>query len=526
MTGRLKHRGPDDDGFYQDAKAALGMRRLSIIDLETGGQPIANERNDIWVIYNGELYNFRQLRRDLEKRGHLFKTQTDTEVIIHAYEEYGDRCVEHFNGMFAIALWDTKANRLWLARDRVGIKPLYYWTDGATLVFGSELKALVSHPDVPREIDPVAVDLFLSLEYIPAPRTIYAGVRKLLPGHTLSFDPEGLRVTRYWEIPHKPIIADAESCAEQLKELLFDAVKIRLMSDVPLGAFSSGGIDSTAIIAYMDQAGAGAVKTFSIGFQDDTYNELPDAEHVAQHFGTEHHFRVLNPDILDLVEELGAYIDEPFADTSVFPTYLVSKLARESVTVVLSGDGGDELFGGYDTYVAEQLYRYYAWLPASIQRGALPAMANLVPPRPAKKGMVNKIKRMIEGGALDPALQHTRWMIFMNQADKQQLYQGDLLQALGWGSTKRLMAGYFEEAAAFDPLGQQQYVDIKTYLADDILTKVDRMSMAASLEARVPFLDHRLVEFAINLPPDLKVDGSRTKVILRRAVRDLVPERV
>jgi len=526
MTEALRHRGPDDEGYYQDALAALGMRRLSIIDLHTGQQPIANEAKNIWVVYNGEIYNFRQLRTELEQLGHQFKTNSDTEVIVHAYEEYGEACVQRFNGMFALALWDVPNHRLFLARDRVGIKPLYYWTDGKKLVFGSELKALVQHPDVPRRVDPAALDLFLSLEYIPAPRTIYSGVYKLLPGHTLVFEPEDLKLSQYWDVPYNPITDREEVCAEALAELIQDAVRIRLVSDVPLGAFLSGGIDSSTVVAYMSQFSSEPVRTFSIGFEDDTYNELPYAEAVARHYKTEHHYQVLNPDIANLAESLLHHQDEPFADTSVFPTYLVSKLARDSVKVVLSGDGGDELFAGYDTYLAEQLYRYYGWLPGSLRQRALPAFANWIPPQPAKKGLINKFKRMVEGGALDPNLQHARWMIFLSHNEKRKLYQPDLRATLDDSLSTALFSGYFDKGARFDRLAQQQYVDLKTYLADDILTKVDRMSMAVSLEARVPLLDYRIIEFALNLPPSMKLDRSRTKVILRRAMQKLVPELV
>lgn len=526
MTDSLRHRGPDDEGYYQDTQAALGMRRLSIIDLLTGQQPIANETEKVWVVYNGEIYNFRQLRAELEQRGHVFKTNTDTEIIVHAYEEYGEACVRHFNGMFALAVWDAPNRRLFLARDRVGIKPLYYWVNGNKIVFGSELKALVQHPDVPRRVDPAALDLFLSLEYIPAPRTIYAGISKLLPGHTLVFEPGKLKLSQYWDVPYNPITADEEACTEALAELIQDAVRIRLVSDVPLGAFLSGGIDSSTVVAYMSQFSSEPVQTFSIGFEDDTYNELPYAEAVARRFETDHHFQVLNPNIADLAESLVRHQDEPFADTSIFPTYLVSKLARDSVKVVLSGDGGDELFAGYDTYLAERLYRYYGWLPSLLRQQMLPSLANRIPPQPAKKGIVNKFKRMVEGGALDPALQHARWMIFLDNEEKRLLYQPELRATLDGKFTEALLAGYFDQSARFDRLAQQQYVDIKTYLADDILTKVDRMSMAVSLEARVPLLDYRIVEFAMNLPSHMKLNGARTKVILRRVAQSLVPEMV
>lgn len=524
MNDSIRHRGPDDEGYYQDEQASFAMRRLSIIDLHTGQQPISNETGDVWVIYNGEIYNFKDVRAELERRGHTFKTQTDTEIIVHAYEEYGDDCVKHFNGMFAISLWDAHKRRLFLARDRVGIKPLYYWANQTKLVFASELKALILHPDVPRQTNLAALDLFLTLEYVPAPYTIYEGIFKLLPGHTLTVENGDVKIRQYWDVPYQPVSQNEAECAESLSGLINEAVRIRLISDVPLGAFLSGGIDSSTIVGYMSQNMSEPVQTFSIGFEDDTYDEVPYANAVAKHFGTNHHVEVLKPDIASLVEQLVAHLDEPFADTSIFPTYLVSKLASQKVKVVLSGDGGDELFAGYDTYIAEKLNRYYRRLPGALRQRVLPKFGGWLLPQSAKKGFINKVKRMIEGGALDPSLQHTRWMIFLNSAEKNALYRSDLRATLNDDLTAGYFGGYFEKASRFDKLAQQQYVDIKTYLADDILTKVDRMSMAVSIEARVPLLDYHIVEFAMNLPPHMKLNGSRTKSILRNAVKRLVPD--
>ena len=524
MNDSIRHRGPDDEGYYQDAQASLAMRRLSIIDLHTGQQPISNETGDMWVVYNGEIYNFKDVRAELERRGHTFKTQTDTEIIVHAYEEYGDDCVKHFNGMFAISLWDAHKRRLFLARDRVGLKPLYYWADQTKLVFASELKALILYPDVPRQTNLAALDLFLTLEYVPAPHTIYEGIFKLLPGHTLTVENGNVKICQYWDVPYQPVSQSEAECAEALAGLINEAVRIRLISDVPLGAFLSGGIDSSAIVGYMSQNMSEPVQTFSIGFEDDTYDEVPYANAVAKHFGTNHHVEVLKPDIASLVEQLVPHHDEPFADTSIFPTYLVSKLASQKVKVVLSGDGGDELFAGYDTYIAEKLDRYYRRLPGALRQRVLPKFAEWLPPQPAKKGLINKFKRMVEGGTLDPSLQHTRWMMFLNSAEKDSLYRSDLRVTLNDNLSADYFDSYFEKAERFDSLAQQQYVDIKTYLADDILTKVDRMSMAASIEARVPLLDYHIVEFAMNLPPHMKLNGSRTKSILRNAVKRLVPD--
>lgn len=526
MNDSIRHRGPDDEGYYQDAQASLAMRRLSIIDLHTGQQPISNETGDVWVVYNGEIYNFKEVRTELERRSHTFKTKTDTEIIVHAYEEYGDDCVKRFNGMFAISLWDARQRRLFLARDRVGIKPLYYWAGQDKLVFASELKALILHPDVPRQTNLAALDLFLTLEYIPAPHTIFEGIFKLLPGHTLTLENGDVKIHQYWDVPYQPVSQSEAECAETLSGLINEAVRMRLISDVPLGAFLSGGIDSSTIVGYMSRNMSEPVQTFSIGFEDDTYDELPYANAVAKHFGTNHHVEVLKPDIVSLVEHLVPHHDEPFADTSIFPTYLVSKLASQKVKVVLSGDGGDELFAGYDTYIAAKLDRYYGRLPGALRQHVLPKFAEWLPPQPAKKGLINKVKRMVEGGALDPSLQHTRWMMFLNSAEKDVLYRSDLRATLNDDLAADYFSGYFGKANRFDILAQQQYVDIKTYLADDILTKVDRMSMAVSIEARVPLLDYHIVEFAMNLPPHMKLNGSRTKSILRNAVKRLVPDLV
>jgi asparagine synthase (glutamine-hydrolysing) len=502
------------------------MRRLEIIDLQTGQQPLTNEDGTLWLVFNGEIYNYRQLRSQLRQRGHLFTSNSDSEVILHAYEEYGDDCLEHFNGMFAFAVWDVPRQRLLLARDRLGIKPLYYWAGREGLVFGSELKSIMAHPDVPQDIDPVALDQYLTLEYIPTPRTIFKGVRKLPPGYRLLFQDGQLRLEQYWDVPFREVPGDEATSAEMLAELIRDAVQMQLVSDVPLGAFLSGGIDSSTIVAWMSEVSATPVRTFSIGFDDATYNELPYARLVAGHFGTNHTEEVLQPDIVDLAQRLVGHLDEPFADFSIFPTYLVSKLASQSVKVVLSGDGGDELFGGYDTYVAQQFDRLYGRLPAPLRQKAFPALMNWVPPQSTKKGLVNKAKRFVEGGALPASLQHTRWMMFMSEDDKAALYQAEWRDALNGCTAASLLNTYFGQVSQVDPLAQQQYVDLKTYLVDDILTKVDRMSMAVSLEARVPLLDHRIVEFALNLPPHLKLNRGQTKIILRRAMNGRVPEQV
>jgi asparagine synthase (glutamine-hydrolysing) len=428
--------------------------------------------------------------------------------------------------MFAFAVWDSRRRRLLLARDRLGIKPLYYWSCGGQIVFGSELKALLVHPGVPRGIDPVALDLLLTLEYIPAPWTILRGVNKLPAGHRLVFSDGAQHVERYWDISAGETAEGESTCVEMLTELIRDAVRSRLVSDVPLGAFLSGGVDSSTVVTFMSEASSEPIKTFSIGFDDGTYNELPYARQMAHKIGAQHHERILEPDIASLAERLLCHLDEPLGDFSIFPTYLVAQLASGFVKVVLSGDGGDELFGGYDTYVAQYFDRFYRWLPPLLRRRVLPAMMSRVPPRPAKKGLINRSKRFVEGGALPRQLQHTRWMIFMSQQSKMALYAPGLWDSLDGAEPASLIESHFRRAGLAEPLAQQQYVDIKTYLVDDILTKVDRMSMAVSVEARVPLLDHRIVEFAVNLPSHMKLRRGQTKVILRKVMADRLPEAV
>lgn len=526
MCLTLYHRGPDDEGYYIDQNAGLGVRRLSIIDLVTGQQPISNEDRSIWVIFNGEIYNYRTIRSQLEAKGHVFATQSDTEVIVHAYEQYDQGCVDLFNGMFSFAVWDANRRRLLIARDRLGIKPLYYWTSNGQIIFGSELKSLLANPSIPREIDPIALDYFLTLEYIPNPRTIIKDIYKLPPGHYLIFQDGSLSVEPYWDIEPRNLPLNEMDCEEAITDLIKDSVQMRLVSDVPLGAFLSGGIDSSTVVAFMTLTSNSPVRTFSIGFEEESYNELPYARQVATAFETEHLEQIISPNISNLAEQLAGHLDEPLGDFSIFSTYLVSEMARNLVKVVLSGDGGDEVFGGYDTYVAQSMHGYYSLLPTSIRKKVLPSLADLIPPQRAKKGLVNKAKRFVEGSAYPGSLQHTRWMLFLNEGDKHQLYQSEWHAQLTDAKPTTLLEGYFHKANQWDPLAQQQYVDIKTYLVDNILTKVDRMSMAVSLETRVPLLDHRIVEFSLSLPQHMKLQRNKTKIILRRAMKELLPQNV
>ncbi|MBN1464592.1 asparagine synthase (glutamine-hydrolyzing) [candidate division KSB1 bacterium] len=523
MCNVIKHRGPDDEGQFVCDNVGIGMRRLSIIDLSTGHQPIFNEDRSMAIVFNGEIYNHVDIRRELTAKGHVFVTKTDTEAILHAYEEWGINCLERLNGMFAFAIWDGRRKGLFLARDRIGIKPLYYYCDAQQLVFASELKSIVQLDSIPKEIEPKALDAFLTFEYIPSPYTIFTNIHKLPPGHWLSYRDGRLLVRQYWDVQYNCSTASEAALNERLDELLADAVKIRLMSDVPLGAFLSGGLDSSTIVAMMSRNNTGPVKSFSIGFDETTYNELPYARAVAERFRTEHFEEIIKPDAADLTEKIVWMLDEPFGDFSVFPTYLVSQMARKNVTVVLSGDGGDELLAGYDTYIAQRLAKKYARLPGFLRKLSIDPIIDALPPTEKKKGLINRAKRFIEGARLPGNLQHVRWMIFMQKAEKDLLYSPEFSRSLHGYNSFGFIEEYFARVTSREPLDQQEYVDIKSYLVDDILVKVDRMSMANSLEARVPFLDFRFVEFAATIPSHLRLKGKRTKHILKTCMQNELP---
>ena len=529
MCDVIYHRGPDDDGIYTRANVGIGMRRLSIIDLVTGKQPISNENGDMWIVFNGEIYNHQEIRNELQNRGHRFRTKTDTESIIHAYEEYGDKCVARLNGMFAFAIWDDRKKQLFLARDRIGIKPLYYFFDRQRFVFGSEIKSILKAGNIPKTIDLQALDHFLTFEYIPAPLSIFKEIRKLPPGHTLTLtELKNVNIRQYWDLPVENNGVDILEKREELFETLQDAVRIRLMSDVPLGAFLSGGVDSSTVVALMSQVLNQPVKTFSIGFEDQTYNELNYARLIAKKFNTEHHEFIIQANALELADKLLYYLDEPFGDFSIFPTYLVSKIAKDFVTVVLSGDGGDELFAGYDTYIADQLATRYAKIPRWLRNSFIHPIVDSIPPSPKKKGLINRTKRFVEGMKLPEDLHHARWMIFLQQIERELLYTNDVKSQILREDSYQFIRKYFRNVIpqTNDDINQQMYVDVKTYLVDNILVKVDRMSMATSLEARVPFLDHRVVELAATIPGEGKLQGRRSKIVLKQAMDKLLPREI
>jgi len=529
MCDVMIHRGPDDEGIKLDGNVGIGMRRLSIIDLVTGHQPIANEDGSIWIVCNGEIYNYIALRDDLEKKGHIFRTRSDVESILHAYEEYGEECCQKLNGMFAFIIWDSNKNLFLLVRDRIGIKPLYYYLDKNRFVCASELKSILQVDNIQKRVDFQAIDNFLTLEYIPAPLTIFKDIHKLLPGHSLTFRNGNIEIKRYWDITYQDHELSEYETKQNIRELLQDSVKIRLMSDVPLGVFLSGGTDSSIIVALMAQVMDQPVKTFSIGFEDSTYNELNYARIIAKQFNTEHHEFIIKPDAVNLTENLIGFLDEPLGDFSIFPTYLVSKMAREYVKVVLSGDGGDELFAGYDTYIADKVATYYDRLPGFIKNRLIKKVFDSIPPSSKKKGFINRSKRFIEGTRLPKNLRHARWMSFLQPEEKNLLYADIMKRNLVNEDPYKFIYHYFNEAAfnnSHDGLNQQLYVDLKTYLVDDILVKVDRMSMATSLETRVPFLDYRFIEFISSIPGDLKLKGIKTKWILKQSMVDILPKEI
>ena len=527
MCDSMVHRGPDDEGQVVRGSAGLGMRRLSIIDLSTGHQPISNEDDSLWIVFNGEIYNFPSLRKELESCGHRFKTDTDTETILHGYEEWGESVCHRLNGMFGFAIWDLKKKSIFLARDRIGIKPLYYYEDREKWVFGSEIKAILQCSDILKTIDPQALNNFLTFEYIPSPRSIFKEIRKLQPGHWMTLSDGEKDIRPYWRLtPEEKAWTEADA-KERLRELVKDAVRLRLVSDVPLGAFLSGGIDSTTVVSQMAGLMTQPVKTFSIGFKESSYNELKYARAVAKRYNTEHHEFIVQADALDLTEKLIKHLDEPLGDFSIFPTYLVSKMARDYVTVCLSGDGGDELFAGYDTYRAHHFdRRFYHLLPKLLKNKILYPASRLLPPRDKKKGIVNSFKRFIEGTQLPKSLYHARWMTFLKDEERQQLLMPDVLSEVNPHDPYDFIHGYGQEMDMLNDVTATGYIDVKTYLVDNILVKVDRMSMAPSLEARVPLLDHRIVEFAFSLPPNLKLRSMDTKYLLKKTFWDDFPSEV
>ena len=517
MCDALFARGPDDAGYYVGGDIGLGMRRLSIIDLSTGHQPVSNEDNTVQVVLNGEIYNYRDLRKDLLARGHSFRTTSDTEVIVHLYEEYGVDCVQHLRGMFGFALWDTVKRQLLVARDRAGIKPLYYGEFGGRLLFASELKALLALGTIERELNWDSVSHLFAFLTTPRDQSIVKGVHKLEPGCLLIARPgQAPVVSRYWDVAFEPDHSRSEAqVIDQLRGLLEESVKLCMISDVPLGAFLSGGIDSSSVVATMARLSEQPIQTFSIGFREQAYDESIHARDVAKVFNTEHHELILDPDISGFLEDLAWHLDEPLGDSSAIPTYMVSKLAAGHVKVVLSGDGGDELFAGYDRYVVEQKDRARR-VPAPV-RGLSRLLGNMMP-----EGM--KGRRFLQHLGLTGPRRYLDSVTLLGRNQQRALFSDEIaphvLRQDMWHDLSQCLAKQDHWLSAL------QYLDFKHYLPLDILTKVDRMSMAHSIEARVPLLDHKLVEFAATIPPELKLQGGSTKHIFKQALRGILPDSV
>ena len=524
MCAAIEHRGPDDRGTLITANVAIGMQRLSVIDVEGGRQPISNENGDIHVIYNGEIYNYRELRSLCEARGHRFSTDADTEVIVHLYEEFGESFLDRVNGMFAFALIDGRKGSVLFARDRLGIKPFYYTETANGLVFGSEIKAILEHPAVSRELDLIALDQYLSLKYIPPPRTIYRDIAKLPGGHLLRWADNTADVAPYWKLSfaHKDRRPLTE-LASELRDRLEAAVASQMVSDVPLGALLSGGIDSSLIVAMMAKHAQGRVKTFSIGFEEKSYNELDHARVVADHFDTDHHELVVRPKVSDLFDLVSRQFDEPFGDASAIPTYLVSRLAREHVTVALSGTGADELFAGYERYWAPSMAAATRIVPRPIRWGAT-GVLGLLSTGHAKRSLTHRAQRFLRCVDASPIDRHLDVVSLFGSADREALYADDFRECVI--SEGNPLADRYFASDASNELERLLDVDTGTLLAEDYLTKDDRMSMATSLELRVPFLDHTLVEFAASCPPEAKLSGFKTKRLLRMAAQDVVPDAI
>src|SRR6267143_566393 len=528
MCAAMVHRGPDDEGSVQLDGVTLGMRRLSIIDLEGGHQPIHNEDSTVWVVQNGEIYNHLELREQLVAAGHAFVTQSDTEVLVHGYEEWGAGIVERLNGMFAFAILDRRRRRVVLARDRMGIKPLHYAVDGKRLVFASELKSLLCDPALRRDIDPVALDEYLALEFVPSPRSMVRGISKLPPGHTLEWFPgSGMhRLHRYWA----PTLGEDEGDGDQqvrsldeqcdeLRTVLRESVRKELISDVPLGVFLSGGIDSSAVIAMMSQLG-GDVKSFPVGFAERSFDESRYARNVARHVGADHHELTLEPSmLLDLIPRLPTLLDEPIGDASIIPTYLLSAFTRRHVKVALGGDGGDELFAGYPTLQAHRLAGYYNRAPRLLRKGLVEPVVRRLPVSRNNLSFDFRAKRFVSGAAHPVAERHRRWMGSFASEERTAVLSRAVRASLG-------DADGGDEFGSYDPLNQVLMMDMRLYLENDILVKLDRASMMASLEGRVPLLNNDFVAYATSLPLRMKLRGMRSKFLLKRALRGVLPDRI
>ncbi len=525
MVNTLYHRGPDDSGIMIKGNVGLGHSRLSIIDLsKKGRQPIANENKTVWIVFNGEIYNFPELKRFLISKGHEFMSDTDTEVIVHLYEEYGMECLNHLRGMFAFAIFDEKKSLLFLARDRLGKKPLYYYFDNKVFIFASEIKAILQDRVIKKNPDLKAIHHYLTYQFVPSPFTAFKNIKKLPPAHFLTLKNKKIEIKRYWDINYYPKRNESyKVIREKLREGLEEAVKIRMISDVPLGVFLSGGIDSSIVVSLMSRLSDEPIKTFSVGFEDEEYNELEYARLVAERFNTEHREFIVKPEALEVLPKLVWHYNEPFADPSAIPTYYISKVAKDYVKVVLNGDGGDELFAGYDRYlisiIAKKIERFF---PLFIVNVLLKVLKN-VSHGGSRKNILWIIKRFIQGFELPSDVRQATWLFSFDNSSKRQLYTEDFYNIV-YSDSLELMRGLFESNNAIDYLDRMLYCDLMLYLPDDLLTKVDVASMANSIEVRSPFLDHELVEYVARIPAGLKLKGITLKYLLKEVFKNELPE--
>lgn len=533
MVNVMQHRGPDDEGYYINENIGLGHCRLAIIDLsEAGHQPMSNENGTVWIVYNGETYNHRELRKELEVRGHNYRSNSDSESVLHTYEEYGEDCLFRMRGMYTFAIWDAMQRTLFLATDRLGIKPLYYTQVGDTFLFASELKAILQYPMVEREIDFASLDEYLRYCYVPAPRTIFKGIHRLLPAHCLTIQEGQLNIRRYWGLRFKPDYGRSEAeWIEATRRLLRQCVSEELESDVPLGALLSGGIDSSSIVAFMSQVNPRPVQTFTIGFNTGGrdyghYDETPYARQVAQRFGTVHHQMIVQPKVLDVLPKIVWHFDEPFANVTAIPTWYLCQVARQHVTVTLAGAGGDEDFGGYPRYLATRILATYFALPPVLRDGLLKRLAQAIPQKADGYSILNRVQRFFLGADANPEATYRNWVSFWPPGFAVTLYTPHVRCELARQQNPTVMDTLLAEPGDGDLLNRILYADIKTYLSDNLLTYSDRMASAHSLEMRVPFCDHRLVEFAATIPPDLKLKGFSLKYVLKKALEGLLPHEV
>ena len=529
MASVINHRGPDDDGIYLKGNVGLAHRRLSILDLSPAGhQPMSNEDGSIWIVFNGEIYNFLDLRDDLQKRGHTFMSKTDTETIIHLYEEKGVECVHDLRGMFAFAIWDENKKRLFCARDRAGKKPLVYAHTNDALLFASEIKSLLRDPALERNLDYSSIHHYLTYQYVPSPLSIFKSIKKLPPAHLLIYERGELTVKRYWNLSYrkKLQLSSVEEYGERFRDLFQEAVQIRLRSDVPLGAFLSGGIDSSLVVAVMSGLMNQPVKTFSIGFEEEVYDEVKFARIIAEKYETDHHEFTVKPDAVNILPQIVWHYNEPFADSSAIPTYYVSKMTRDFVTVALNGDGGDESFAGYERYLADKLADYYRRVPSFIREGILRRAVDKFPHSTNRRNFLRRLKRFVKGISEIPERRYVRWICFFDNEMKGDLYTPSFQDLNREIDSVDLTVKWYELSDAEKFLDRTLFVDVMSYLPEDLLVKVDIASMAHSLEARSPFLDHKVMEFAASLPVDLKLRGMQTKYLLKHTLSDIVPQEI